>query len=1251
MPIETELLNRTIQVLGPVQCSATMSHTVGGFEARVLTLLLLNGASQLDAGSTASMLGVGAASGSEHFKAARIELAAALGDWRVRFARGKVWLVVEADTFEIECVNVGSHRESQIDRSGELLRAIKQLDAREGPDRLRLLEGVLDQFPDPRIVVRTINPWVLQCENARALVRLLIEQPNGVDTRTLCEAIHGGAVEQNQIDAMGVAIGTLNRRFATQAAPFISHVSGVYQLCALTSANHDVLTFREKLRRAQSAARGGEHEEVYRLAGEALNLWRGHPFFVADCVDEHLDDLINMRALRANLHTERAEAIGLSAEALVRLGRLDDAQELVADLKRGWAIGIYEYERSEVLCNARMLLAWHAGDVAEADRLYRNYCDAAGLAPDRERSIDERWKAISANMVPDGWRASSPTRAEPAGLRLIGRSREVSQLRGSLNRGGDGRKLVLICGGLGYGKSRLLSEIATMQHASSTVLQCRAGTAAYSLVRGLLADLARRLNNDFPRLKPGDTIREILPEIFQVSTGAPSSLGRRQAICRSVAAYLAVLDEPIVLIDDADAADADSCELLLQLGQDHNLSNLQFVAVVHGSPNEIVGPLREVVDAYRAEDCFEVITLDPLNSADSEALHQAAHPYGPTLDDVREETGGVPRLLVLGMSDLRLFQGMAASLRSLLEHASIFDSEFTTRDLEALLGADFHTDTLSEAMEAGFLAWNADGKIRFRSDSFREAILGQLGLRSIDLHRLALDRLEAADCLNPEQRARHVQGAALSSRVEEFEAHYKAGVWLASLSAYSAAKRHFELADRVQTDDASVLTELERVRFLREYSERMRHVDEEVSIAALHRAFQIGVGLEIDDDDVEDPTVVREIASLADTRVVRDVTADSAIAHALQRAIKLAGASTPADVLCRLHARLAMELLPLATSTNDDAMANAQIAVGLADVHEVSMGARLRALRSMAAASEYTVAGGEYQTHVTAFHELAERANELDFLLIAYLSRVTLACRRGDLVDAERWLDRATGVNAGTAWPRWSLNIAAVRAEFARHRAQEVPRAVTDQIVQVSPQAAEAEAEIILVGQVSCEAWHTHTWAGLSDAVENVASKTRTVVARCALALCNLTELAGDGAAPEQMQEEITLLSAEVGDRLELLPRDALFGPALAFLSQIAFIAGKSCRHRIFEAAYEELTSSTGAFGHESEYLVGGASIALFGPKELAIAMLIASGNAPGAEAAALVALKQASQRRQLLSREQSHVDRLVDELGAHSVS
>ena len=332
----------------------------------------------------------------------------------------------------------------------------------------------------------------------------------------------------------------------------------------------DLNRFQRTVAEARRARDAGRQREAASLLRDALALWRGPP----------LADLGFESALQgdiARLVEARLTALEDRFDADLALGRHAD---VIGELE-GCAD---EHPLRERVRAQLMLALYRTGRQSEALEVYREtrraLVEELGIEPSRElRELERAILAQDPGLDPPAAVATVPADGRPAAARLVGRERELADVRTPLESALAGAGGVILVGGEpGIGKSRFAEALAALAHdrgARVLVGRCweAGGAPPYWPWVQALRSLVRETDAETLRAQAGRGAAElatILPELEELVSGIPDapvmdSEGARFQLFDAVAGLLAraASDRPLaVFLDDLHAADASSLLLL-----------------------------------------------------------------------------------------------------------------------------------------------------------------------------------------------------------------------------------------------------------------------------------------------------------------------------------------------------------------------------------------------------------------------------------------------------------------------------------------------------------------------------------------------------------------------------------------------------------------------------------------------------------------------------------------------------------------
>lgn len=412
----------------------------------------------------------------------------------------------------------------------------------------------------------------------------------------------------------------------------------------------DARRFELLASQGRAALAGDDNERADELLGQALDQWRGP--VLADFKDPTLlgaevSRLEELRALTAEERAEAALALGNHRRAVADLEALVTAYPL---RERCW----------ELL----LLALYRSGRQSEALRRFQEVrtllVSELGIEPGPalcalEGSILRQEADLAPRQVPST--AVTPVDlALPAWLHapddaFVGRTGELDALGESFRRTGGGeRRLALVVGEPGIGKSRLVREVA--QQLRSTGVLVLGGRCvqeplhvlqpfAEALDRLVLAH-RERLERDAPSELA--VLAALVPELSEHPALLPAvdAQAHRYALFRAISSLLDTdpLSQPVVLVlDDLQWATPSSLQLLAHLLRDEDRGPLLVLGTTRDTePNE---ELLALVADLRRDRRVDRVKLEGLSPAEVQAL-VAERGVDPTVSDFYALTEGNP---------------------------------------------------------------------------------------------------------------------------------------------------------------------------------------------------------------------------------------------------------------------------------------------------------------------------------------------------------------------------------------------------------------------------------------------------------------------------------------------------------------------------------------------------------------------------------------------------------------------------------
>ena len=239
---------------------------------------------------------------------------------------------------------------------------------------------------------------------------------------------------------------------------------------------------------------------------------------------------------------------------------------------------------------------------------------------------------------------------------MVGRGEELAAIEAAVALAGRSRTghCLAVGGGLGLGKSRLLSELEGRAESGGALVLAGRGRAyeagaPYGVLVDALDDHLRTLDHrEVARL--GDGCAEALASIFDAFESAagehePVVQAERYRAHRALRMVLARLGEArplVVQLDDLHWADAETAELVGYLVR-HPPRARVLLAIAY-RPAQIGAALADAIERGRREGRCDVLELAPLTEAQAAEL-LASRGDPPQRDQIVRESGGNPLFL------------------------------------------------------------------------------------------------------------------------------------------------------------------------------------------------------------------------------------------------------------------------------------------------------------------------------------------------------------------------------------------------------------------------------------------------------------------------------------------------------------------------------------------------------------------------------------------------------------------------------
>ena len=476
-----------------------------------------------------------------------------------------------------------------------------------------------------------------------------------------------------------------------------------------------------------------------------------------------------------------------------------------------------------------MRLHYLRGDRAAAlaafERCRRALAAELGTAPDRETRELARLIDASAATT-DAPRPTSPPVAVLRPPRLVGRDAQRLRIDAALGE----RRVLLLCGEPGIGKSRLLDDA---QQRQPQALRVDTAPGETGLSYALAARLVRAAQARFEvALEPWvrDELARIAPEFGAAPAGRIDPLRLQQALAVALDRW-ADAGLAAIVLDDLHRADAASLEALLARALAPRSRRLGWLFGARAG--ELPPGLAELRDGS-AETGVEVLALDGLDTAGIEALldclalagFEAARWAAP----LAAHSGGNP---LFALETLRALLALAdgaprapggalpvpAGLHELIERrlAALSAPALRLARLAALAGHDFDPDLAAAVLEVHPLdivaAWSeleqaqilADG--RYTHDVIADTVRRGLPKAiAAALHARLADRMQALARPSARIAPHWVAAAAWPSAAQAWRAAAQAAqkdsrridevaLWVEAAQCFERADRRAEAFD------------------------------------------------------------------------------------------------------------------------------------------------------------------------------------------------------------------------------------------------------------------------------------------------------------------------------------------------------------------------------------------------------------------------------------------------------------------------
>ncbi|HET6811577.1 MAG TPA: AAA family ATPase [Acidimicrobiales bacterium] len=703
---------------------------------------------------------------------------------------------------------------------------------------------------------------------------------------------------------------------------------------------------------------------------------------------------------------------------------------------------------------------------------------------------------------------SFPSRLMPQSLApLCGRDTQLEVLLEAWKQAGSGqRRVLLISGEPGIGKTRLAAELSRRAYDGGAVVLCGRsdeglGVPFQPFVEALEQVVADGASLESLGCHPGELVR-LAPDLAALHPGLEPPLSsdpdtERYRLFDAVVSWLAATSHragAVLVLDDLHWAEKPSLLLLRHLVRSPDPTRLLVIGTYRDTELDRAHPLAEVLADLRREDSVERLALSGL---DVDGVAELLARLSGERTDGREaefaqllwsETEGNPffvgeilaslvesgRLVQrdgvwtsdLDTSDLAIPEGvrevvgrrlsrLSAATNAVLSLASVIGHCAEVDLLVALsdLGEDAVLDAVDEASRAALLRELASGAYEFTHALVRSTLYNELSAaRRARRHRQVAETLEARGA-DPATLAYHFgrSGGADPRALAYAEA---AGEAAADQLAFDQAVAFYTQA--VETADDLHLGDTRRAGLLISLGTAQR-----LAGLAVHRETLLGAAALA--RDLGDADLLAR-AALANTRGFFSTAGqrDDARVEALEAALAAVG---PEDstTRARLMAVLASELVfgepdQRRFDLADEALAMAR-RLGddhcLVEVWNAQRAATWAPGRIPALAAEYPGLG-----------ELAERVGDAQQIVLAANWGYSASFQMGDIEAVDRMLERMEQIAEETNNPSFRWMVAAYRCSrmMLSSTGDEIERAATEAL-QLAQESGQPDAFVLFASQ------------------------------------------------------------------------------------------------------------------------------------------------------------------------------------------
>ncbi|HEV2785501.1 MAG TPA: BTAD domain-containing putative transcriptional regulator, partial [Solirubrobacteraceae bacterium] len=469
----------------------------------------------------------------------------------------------------------------------------------------------------------------------RLLALLLVNANRALSKDQLIDALWGDVDPAGAVKRLQVTIVRLRRTIdgaAGQRDGRLRTVAGGY-LLAVQPGELDADVFERGVEEGRRALERGDPQRARDMLREALALWRGPA--LADVAFEEFA-LVEIR----RLEELRLAALEARVDADLQLG---EHGGLIGELESLMSAHPGRERFAGQLMRA-LYRCGRQGDALEVFARTRTYLsDELGLDPGPalkalQRAILEQSPSLEVERAAPAVELAPPARgAFPLppplvgdGEMFVGRAAEVGRLAGVYAEvAGGARRLVMLSGEPGAGKTRLAVEFARRAHDDGAIVLYGRCDEEALLPQQPFVEALRHYVAACPpheltgRLRLSGELRWVVPEIADRVPELPHPLagdpeGARSRLFEAVCSLLcqAARDRPLVLVlDDLHWADTSTLLLLKHLARDPREARLMVLGTYRGTELNLDDPLARLLSELGRERLLERLPVVSLDAA------------------------------------------------------------------------------------------------------------------------------------------------------------------------------------------------------------------------------------------------------------------------------------------------------------------------------------------------------------------------------------------------------------------------------------------------------------------------------------------------------------------------------------------------------------------------------------------------------------------------------------------------------------